>query len=424
MNNIEPLRVVTQNQAKKIASKFGTPVYVYSEALLLEQTKKALEFPNAFELIVRYSMKANPNSNILSFFDKFGIHIDASSGYEAEKAIEVGISPEKILLTSQRIPENLQNLVEKGVNYNACSLHQLEKYGLLFKGKEVSVRVNPGLGSGGTNRTYNGGPSASFGIWCEDYNEMLKTASKHKLKIIRMHTHIGSGSDPEIWKKIALMSLDYVKKLLDAGHDVRTLNLGGGYKVGRMSYEKTTDLKECGNPIKKAFINFAKKTGKKLKLEIEPGTFLVANTGCIIAKVIDIKRTSKYDFIIIDSGMTEITRPTLYGSQHPITIVPKTASKNREIHSYIVSGHCCESGDILTPAPGNPELLQPRKLSKAKIGDLVVIGGTGAYCSSMSTKNYNSYPEAPEVLIDQKGKFKLIKSRQTLKQMMNDLTFI
>jgi len=420
MKDIELLRVVTQKQAKEIASKFGTPIYVYSMALLKKQAEKALEFPNAYGLTVRYAMKANSNAAILRFFDECGIHIDASSGYEAERAMRIGISPKKILLTSQQIPYNLKELVEKGVNYNACSLYQLEEYGKNFIGGGVSLRLNPGLGSGGTNRTNTGGPSSSFGIWYKDFDKLLEIAERYQLKIIRLHTHIGSGSDPKVWKKVALMSIIYAEKILEAGHDVRILNLGGGYKVGRMNYEKSTDLQECGEPIKQAFINFYKKTGLKLKLEIEPGTFLVANAGCLIAKVIDIKKTSWYNSIIINSGMTEVTRPALYGAQHPITIVPEHKTKNLETGNYIVYGHCCESGDILTPAPGNPEALQPRKLLKAEIGDLVVIGGTGAYCSSMCTKNYNSYPDAPEVLIDINNQFKLIKKAQTFKQMLEN----
>ena len=107
-----------------------------------------------------------------------------------------------------------------------------------------------------------------------------------------------------------------------------------------------------------------------------------------------------YKFLKTNTGMTEITRPALYGAQHPITV----DSKNKSKEAVIVAGHCCESGDILTPKEGNPEELAPRILPKAKIGDYIIIDAVGAYCSSMSTKNYNSYPEAPEVLIQKNKK--------------------
>ncbi len=412
--------VVSENQVREISEEFGTPVYVYSEKLLEEQADDALAFPNAFGLIVRYAMKANSNVNILKIFDRKGLDIDASSGEEAERAMMAGISPAQILLTSQKVPKNLKSLVDMGVEYNACSLHQLKVYGKLGLSSEVSVRINPGLGSGGINRTNTGGPSSSFGIWHEQIPEVLKVAEEYGLNIKRIHTHIGSGSDPEIWKKVAGMSLNIVERFLDEGHLVQILNLGGGYKVGRMSYEKSTDLQECGEPVKESFIDFKRKNGNELKLEIEPGTFLVANAGCLIAKVEDTKSTPSYNFLITDSGMTEVTRPSLYGAQHPISVVPreKTSSGYKNFVGSIVSGKCCESGDILSPAEGDSEALKPRKLLKAHIGDLIVVGGAGAYCSSMSTAGYNSYPRAAEVLIRKKPQ--LIRARGTLEDLIHN----
>lgn len=411
--------LLSENQVREIASEFKTPVFVYSEEIIRKQANEALNFPNAYGLTVRYAMKANSNAAILGILNKSGIEMDASSGFEVERAIEAGIPASKILLTSQQIPDNLKALIKTGISYNACSIHQLEEYGKLFPGSGVSVRINPGLGSGGTNRTNTGGPASSFGIWHEQFDEIMKVKKKYNLNITRIHTHIGSGSDPEVWKKVALMSLEYVKKFIDAGEDIKILNLGGGYKVARMPYEKSADLQECGKPVKQALTEFYKKTGKKLKLEIEPGTFLIANAGFLISKVMDIKKTSKYNFIIIDSGMTEITRPALYGAQHPIRLVSRLDRVIKKSEDYIVSGHCCESGDILTPAPGDSESLMARKLPEAEIGDFIVIGGAGAYCSSMCTKNYNSYPESAEVLLF-KSKFKLIRKRQALNQLIQN----
>jgi diaminopimelate decarboxylase len=133
--------------------------------------------------------------------------------------------------------------------------------------------------------------------------------AKYGLKIVRIHTHIGSGSDPVIWQNVAGMSLNLVEQF----PDVITLNLGGGYKVGRMSYEASTDLKTVGSPVQVEFEEFAKKTGRKLKLEIEPGTFLVANSGALLCTVQDIVSTgaSGFTFLKLDSGMTEVLRPSL-----------------------------------------------------------------------------------------------------------------
>jgi diaminopimelate decarboxylase len=382
-----------------------------------------LRFPNALGLRVRYAMKANPNGNILRIFQKKGLQIDASSEHEVERAIRAGIFPGNILLTSQKTPDDIRKTLEGGVLYNACSLYQLEVYGECFPGQNVSIRINPGLGSGGTNRTNTGGPASSFGIWHEDLNEALEVAERYDLNINRVHTHIGSGSDPEVWKRVAHMGLDLVERVRKVGNCVETLNLGGGYKVGRMSYEKSTDLQECGMPVAEEFKEFAIRTGRRLTLEIEPGTFLVANAGAVITSVVDVKKTSGYTFILTDSGMTEVTRPSLYGAQHPISVIQ--SEPNFEFVDAIVSGKCCESGDILTPAPGDSEGLRTRRLAKADIDDLVVIGGAGAYCAGMNTKNYNSYPEAPEVLIDRIGEAHLIRKKQTIEQITeNELQVI
>jgi diaminopimelate decarboxylase len=279
----------------------------------------------------------------------------------------------------------------------------------------LSVRVNPGLGTGHSNRTNTGGPAASFGIWHEHLGEALAAGRQYGLTFTRMHTHIGSGSDPQVWQHVALMSLDICARLPDA----TVLSLGGGYKVARVAGEQTADLAKIGLPIAEAFRSFAGKHGRKLHLEVEPGTYLVANTAALVATAIDVVDTGPagYRFIKVDSGMTEILRPSLYGSQHPIEVVPATPQK-RPRAEYIVVGHCCESGDVLTPAPGDPESLAPRLLAETRIGDAVVVGGAGAYCSSMASKNYNSFPEAAEVMILKDGSVELIRKRQTLEQII------
>lgn len=125
-----------------------------------------------------------------------------------------------------------------------------------------------------------------------------------------------------------------------------------------MEYEKTADLTEIGDHVKGLFWDFFEKTGRKLHLEIEPGTFLAANSASLVTEVIDIVDTGEdgYDFIKVNAGMTEVTRPSLYGAQHPIIVVPLiTTEDSQETKNYIVVGHNCESGDIFTPAPGDPE---------------------------------------------------------------------
>ena len=411
--------ILTMRRAFGEAPIFGTPSFVYNERLLEDYAQQALAFPNEYGLTVRFAMKANPNATILRLFDKKGIHIDASSGYEVERAIKAGIEPQKIQLTGQELPKDLRGLLGKGIVFNACSLHQLETVGRLMQETRfsypISIRINPGKGSGGNNRTNVGGPESSFGIWHEQIDEVKKIINDYKITVKKLHTHIGSGSDPAVWQEVSQSSV----ALLDHFPDAETLNLGGGFKVARVADEVTTDLQECGAPIKEEFKRYFEKTGRKIHLEIEPGTYLVANAGCIVSTIIDIKSTSKYTFLIVNSGMTENTRISLYGAQHPLEVIPLMGGERGE-KKYLISGHCCESGDTLTTKRGDAESLKPRLLLEAKIGDLLVIGGAGAYCAGMSTKHYNSFPEAAELMLTKMDQFEIIRNRGSLDDIVRN----
>lgn len=406
---MEDLRFLSAAEVRTLAAEYGTPFYVYDEATLRRRAGEVLAFPNAFGLTARYAMKALPTAAVVQTLTSTGLHIDASSGYEAMRAIRAGVAPEKIQITAQELPRDLKSLIEQGCLFNACSMNQLRVYGELFPGSEVSVRINPGLGSGHSNRTNVGGPSSSFGIWHEHLDEVKAIAAAHGLRITGMHTHIGSGSDPDTWAHCAGLSLGIVEHL----PEVTRLSLGGGFKVGRMTGEISADLQVIGERVNKDFIAFAEQHGRQLHLEVEPGTYLVANAGALVCTIMDVVDTGSEGntFLKIDAGMTEIVRPSMYGAQHPLVVVPKAEGERGHGH-YLISGHCCESGDILTPEPGNPEGLLARELTEARLGDYLVIEGAGAYCAGMASKNYNSFPECAETLRALDGTVRLIRKRQ------------
>jgi diaminopimelate decarboxylase len=373
------------------------PLYVYSKSVLKEQAEKALAFGGPYGLTVRYAMKANPHPEILRQFVDMGLHIDASSEYEAYNALEAGVPADKIALNSQQLPKDISNIVDKGIFFTATSLHQLEQYGVAAPGTAIGVRLNPGDGSGASNRVTTGGKSAGFGIWHEYIQDVHDICSKYSLTISKVHTHIGAGTDPEKWKQVAETTL----KLVELFPTATIVSLGGGFKVARMPEgEVSADLTDIGQHISVLLRDFADRTGRQLHLEIEPGTFLTANCGTLVSEVIDVTDTGAegYNFIRLNTGMNDILRPTLYGAQHPISLVQKTPSADTK--DYVVIGHNCESGDILTPAKSDPESLAPRTLPTAQIGDYVLIGGAGAYCASMRARGYNAFPEAKEVFID------------------------
>lgn len=402
---------LTPAQAREARERFGTPCYVYDREALEAAARRALAFPAPFGFTLRYAMKANPSRGILTLFRGLGLHVDASSDHEVERALRAGFPPGAIQLTSQMPSPRLAEHLERGVLYNACSLHQLDALGRTAPGRDVSVRMNPGLGSGATNRTNTGGPASSFGIWHEYLEDVKTLAKRYDLRITRLHSHIGSGTDPEVWKRCTRMTLDLAAKLAD----VRVINLGGGFKVGRMPGEATVDLADVGAHVRDELLAFRDRDGRELHLEIEPGTYLVANAGVVLATCVDVVDTGRagYLFAKLDAGMTEVTRPSLYGAQHPIDVL----AEGRPEADVVFVGPCCESGDVLTPAAGDPEALAPRRVTRPQVGDLVVVGGAGAYCAAMATINYNSYPQAPEILREPDGELRLLRRRQRLEQV-------
>lgn len=402
---------LTSDQAAEVRDRFGTPSYVYSRTILEAAARQALAFPAPYGFTLRYAMKANPSLGVLSVFHSLGLHIDASSDFEVERAMRAGFAPGHIQLTSQMPSRRLAEFVNRGVLYNACSLYQLEQFGKAVPGGSVSVRINPGLGSGSSKRTNTGGPASSFGIWHTYLRDVKALAERYGVQITRLHTHIGSGSDPEVWKRVTRMSLDIASEL----PHVTIINLGGGFKVGRMPDEPSTDLQDVGLYVRRELEAFRERTNRTLHLEVEPGTYLVARAGAIVATCIDVVDTGRdgYLFAKLDTGMPEVTRPSLYGAQHPIDVL----ATGRDEADVVFVGPCCESGDILTPAPGDPEALAPRRVPRPQIGDMVVIGGAGAYCAGMATINYNSYPQAPEVMLETDGTFRLLRRRQLLEQI-------
>lgn len=395
-------------QINQLAQQFGTPLFIYEEAGLREHAQQMLDFDAPYGLEVSYAMKANSNAAILKIFDEMGIGIDASSGFEVERAMKAAIRAEKIMLTSQELPKNLKEMLEKGIFFTACSIHQLEEFAKTGY-KELAIRINPGEGDGFDVKVNVGGHDSSFGIWHENLEKVKEIARKNDLKIVKIHTHIGSGTDPEFWAEVAKVSASF----LDQFPDAITLNLGGGFKVARVIGEKAVDIAKISQKIHNILEVFAAKTGRNIRLEIEPGTFLVANSGYILSTIQDIVATNKYKFLKLDSGMSEIIRPSYYGAEHPMWVLPEKEQKE----NYVVVGHACESADILTTEKGDGEKVATRELSKAEIGDLLLIGGTGAYCASMAAKNYNSFPEAAEVLVTKNGEFKLIRKRQSMEQI-------
>lgn len=179
--------------------------------------------------------------------------------------------------------------------------------------------------------------------------------------------------------------------------DITTLDIGGGYKIAYEASEQETDMRRVAAVFAEHLQQFAKETGRTLKLETESGRWLVAHAGILLAAVDDIVDTGSdgHTFLRLNTGMNDIIRPAMYGAQHRIEVLNNAT----ETVEYVVVGHNCETGDILTPVPHDPESIAPRQMNKARIGDLVAIADTGAYCASFSAHGYNAFPSAKEFIL-------------------------
>ena len=374
-----------------------TPRYEYSKAKIRERITYLMGLSTPFGLTVRYALKANPHPEILRMMHESGVHFDASSSYEAAELLALGIPGDHISLSSQQSPHNLPELLEQGVLFVATSLKQLDLFLAIdtaIRPSSVAVRINPPVGHGHNNRTTTGGANASFGIWHEYADSVLSRTEDTGVKIDRMHIHIGSGADPKVWGDVMDNALRITKQFTD----VTSLDIGGGYKVRRYGEEEETDMEAVFQIFSEKLTAFSRETGRKLMIEIEPGTYAIAHAGTLVATIDDIVDTGTDGniFIRLNTGMNDFLRSALYGARHEIEVV-NTATTTT---TYVVVGHNCESGDIFTPEEADPERMEARELRTAAIGDEVRIHDVGAYCASMRATGYNSFPDAIEILVD------------------------
>ena len=413
------------------ATQFGTPFYLYDESLIVEKCRQVLSMPNAFGLRVSYAMKANSSRALLQLITGQGLHLDVSSLNEARRARLAGIAYDRMMLTTQEVPlgrdrADLEKMLRDGMKCNLCSIRQLQLVAdfAAANGMTLSMRVHPGVGSGESSTRNTGDKYSCFGVHLTDIDKALSFAKAKGLVFDRVHVHIGSGGDPIAWQQNVDRELSFVEKYFP---DARIVNFGGGLKEARMSDEKPADIQALGLYAKQKMEEFHRRTGRKLIMEIEPGTYIVANSGNLITRVIDKKQTGPegFEFLVLDGGMEANARPLLYGSRHPFYVVSREGellSSEFDLSAFdpendlrVVVGRCCESGDSQSlDKLGN---IVPRVMADPQIGDYVVIGGAGAYCASMTPFNYNSHVQALEVLLRPNGELQLIRKAQTLEQM-------
>jgi len=401
---------------RKISEDFGTPVYVYSMTAL----RRSIEEIKKLSPVTRYAMKACSNPRVLKEMLDRGIKIDAVSVYEVRRAIKAGFKPEDICFTSDVFSnaDDVQFCLDNKIFTNCGTLGMLDEYGCAFNkadqgNPKVSIRINPGEGAGHSKKTNTGGPYSKHGIWFENLSEARDIAKRHGLIISGVHTHIGSGGDMDHLKRITGKLVDFAKEF----DELEVVNFGGG-----LPYQYNPDLPQEDISRYKSILTermgvLEEHFGRKIICEIEPGRRFVAGCGYLIGEVRALNHTfeedgKRLDYVLGNIGFCHLIRPMAYGSFHPIWIVGDDLGPEQDI---IVAGPVCESGDVLTQENEEPV---PRRLPMPKAGDLIVVGGAGAYGFSMSS-NYNTQPLIAEVAVEG-DQCQLTRRRQTLDDMLRE----
>ncbi len=383
--------------------EFGSPLYVYEADSIYSQYRKLRKSFAEVPVQIHYAMKANYNPAILKILLEEGAWIDAVAPMEAQLALEVGFPSERILFTGNNVGLNeLEYCLEHNIPINIESLTLLEKYGEKYPGTEVSVRINPGVGSGHHAHCITGGPQSKFGVYHDRLKTIQEIVRKYDLSLIGIHSHIGTGIlEPEPMIEAVEMVLSIARQL----HNLQFIDFGGGFGVPYHPDQKPLDVETLGQKMTARFQKFCKEYGSDVKLKIEPGRYLIANAGTLLATVTNMKQTPQYQFVGMDTGFNHLLRPAMYGSYHRIYNASRMEGK---MDSVILAGNICETGDVFNHTSNG---LEPRWLPRLQLGDCVAIADTGAYGMCMSS-HYNMRPRPAEVMVEQ-GQARLIRRRDT-----------
>lgn len=391
----------------------GTPLWLY-EAEPIRQRVRQL---SAFDC-VRFAQKANSNTHILRLLRSMGVLVDAVSLGEIERALRAGYGAgtdaHEIVFTADIIDEATQaRVLGLGIPVNCGSPDMLRQLGRARRGHPVWLRINPGFGHGHNRKTNTGGPSSKHGIWHEEFEASLGLVDGYGLSLVGLHMHIGSGVDYAHLHRVCESMLDAVRR---ANRPLAAISAGGGLSVPYRPGEPEIDIAEYYAAWNKTRLEAEQITGSRIRLELEPGRYLVGNAGLLVAEVRAVKKVAGNHFVILDAGFNELVRPIMYGSHHEICFVTRAGTPVAgPIHPVAVAGPLCEAGDVFTQHDGG--FVEFRDLPLPETGDIAILCDAGAYGATMSS-NYNSRPLAPEVMLDA-GMLSVIRKRQSIEQLLD-----
>ncbi|MEN4770432.1 diaminopimelate decarboxylase [Duffyella gerundensis] len=394
-----------------LAQRYNAPFWAYDADIIRQRISQLQQFDT-----VRFAQKACSNIHILRLMREAGVKVDSVSLGEVERALAAGFQPggDEIVFTADLLDHaTLARIVELKVPVNAGSIDMLHQLGTASAGHAVWLRVNPGFGHGHSQKTNTGGENSKHGIWHSDLPEALAAVQRYGLHLAGIHMHIGSGVDYAHLEQVCDAMVDMI---ITSGADPKAISAGGGLSIPYHYGEEAIDTEHYYGLWNTARDRVAAHLGHAVQLEIEPGRFLVAESGVLVSQVRAVKAMGSRHFVLVDAGFNDLMRPSLYGSYHHISLLPadgRSLDENATVDS-VVAGPLCESGDVFTQLEGG--MVAPRALPPAKVDDYLVFHDTGAYGASMSS-NYNSRPLIAEVLFDG-GKVREIRRAQTIQQLL------
>ena len=387
-----------------IAQQFGTPVYVYDGDKIVSQIKALQDAFNGVPLKIKYATKALSNISILKVVRASGAGVDAVSIEEVRLCLLAGFLPNEIMYTPNCVSfEEVQQAVDLGVTINLDNLSILAQFGQTYGNTvPVCIRINPHIMAGGNANISVGHIHSKFGISIHQLEEVFAVVADYKLLITGLHVHTGSDIlDAEVFLKGGNVLFDLAFKF----PDLKFLDFGGGFKVGYKPGDVTTDVFEVGSKVTAAFQEFCRQYGRELELWLEPGKFLVSESGYLLVKTNVVKQTPQLTFVGVDSGLNHLIRPMLYGAYHGVYNLSNPEGNPKR---YNVVGYICETDTLAAD----------RSLSEVSSGDLIAIKNAGAYGFSMAS-NYNSRLRPAEVLVWKK-EAKLIRKREEFEDLIKN----
>lgn len=396
-----------------LVRQFGTPTYVYDEQTILRRIADLRSFD-----VIRYAQKACSNLAILDLMRQQQVLVDTVSAGEIQRAMRAGYLPKtdppEIVYTADIFDQAALDLVvEQDIHVNVGSPDMIEQLGEVAPGRAITLRINPGFGHGHSQKTNTGGPQSKHGIWHQQLEQCMLRADHFGLSVTGIHMHIGSGTDLEHLSRVC----QAMEKLaLQAGPSVVSISAGGGLPVAYQPGDETIDVASYYRLWDATRKRLEDQLGHTIRLEIEPGRYVVAESGFLLTEIRAVKQMGDNTFYLVDAGFNNLARPILYGAYHPMSIGPADGNTNRAEGPVVVGGPLCESGDIFTQNEGG--YVAHRRLPAATVGDYLIIECAGAYGFVMSS-NYNSKTMAAEVLV-RDGVAHAVRHRQTFAQLIEN----